>query len=92
VSAARAATSTLRIPVALPSVARCSECVSRLCVAVKEIPGVTDAECDSRTSPMTIGYDPVLVSPEDLEERVHGLGLEIAGRVQHATYRVTGLD
>jgi copper chaperone CopZ len=90
--AARAATATFRIPIVLPSPARCSECVGRLCAEVKEIPGVTDVECDSRTSAMTIAYDPVLVSPEDLEERVHGLGLEIVGRVEHATYRITGLD
>jgi len=89
---AQVASATFRIPVVLPSQARCAACVHRLCKAVSDIAGVSDAECDSRTSAITVIYDPILLAPEELEKRVRELGLEIAGRAEHAAYRVTGLD
>ena len=91
-AAGRVASATFPIPVVLPSQARCAACVHRLCSAVGEIPGVSDSECDSRTSAITVTYDPLLVTPEEVELQVRTMGLEIAGSAEHATYRVTGLD
>lgn len=90
--ATESGTSTFLIPLLLPSRLRCAECVGRLCTAVSELPGVLSAECDKRASAMTVIYDSATVSSEELEQCVRDLGLEISTGVEHASYRVTGLD
>lgn len=83
---------TSQILVRIPSPARCERCVERVCEAVRDIPGVTSAECDARTSMLTVVHDASRVSRRQLERQVERLGFEGPRGIEHASYRVTGLD
>lgn len=83
---------TSQFPVHLPSPVRCERCVGRVCEAVRSAEGVTSAECDARTSTLTVVHDARLVSPRELGERIEKLGFDVHEGIEHAVYRVTGLD
>lgn len=83
---------TSQIPLRVPSPVHCERCVERVCEAVRHIPGVTSAECDARTSILTVVHDASRVSRRALEREVERLGFEEPHGIEHASYRVTGLD
>lgn len=85
-------TSKFHIPMVLSSPVKCAECANRLCSGVVDLPGVLSADCSPRTSEMTVTFDTSAIAVEELERRVLDLGLDVTGAVEHATYRVTGLD
>lgn len=76
----------------LPGPYYCLECAGRLCAAISREPGVVESGCDKELGTLEVAYDPGAISESALTERVRLLGLEILGAVEHATYRVTGLD
>ncbi len=84
--------STARFAVRVPSPVRCESCVGRVCEAVRSVPGVTSAECDPRSSTLTVVHDARVVSERELEQRIERLGLEAPTGIEHVAYRVTGLD
>ncbi len=63
-----------------------------MCEAVRTVPGVASAECDPRTSTLTVVHDAKVVSARELEEQVERLGFDVHEGIEHAAYRVTGLD
>ena len=85
-------TSTSQFLVRVPSPVRCERCVGRVCEAVRHVPGVSSAECDSRTSMLSVVHDDRVVSRGELEHRVEQLGFEARQGIEHVVYRVTGLD
>jgi len=85
-------TATSQIPVRVPSPVRCDRCVGRVCEAVRSLPGVSSAECDVRTSMLTVTHDSAVVSRLELQHEVERLGFEAPQGVEHEAYRVTGLD
>lgn len=76
----------------LPGPYYCLECAGRLCSAVSREPGVLESVCDEAGGTLDVVYDPSQTSEQALADRVRLLGLEVIGAVEHATYRVTGLD
>lgn len=80
------------MPDLLPGPYYCLECAGRLCAAISREPGVVESACDKELGTLEVAYDPSKLDEEALAERVRVLGLEILGAVEHATYRVTGLD
>lgn len=76
----------------LPGPYRCAECASRLCTQASRLPGVLESSCDEETSALAVAYDSRLVSAADLAAAVERLAVEVTGGVEHAAYRVTGLD
>jgi copper chaperone CopZ len=83
---------TSRFPVRVPSPVRCERCVNRVCEAVRLLPGVTSAECDPHTSTLTVVHDSSAVSRAKLDAEIARLGFEAPKGIEHAAYRVTGLD
>lgn len=86
------ANTTSQFPVRVPSPVRCERCVGRVCEAVRNLQGVTSAECDPRTSTLTVVHDSATVSRGELEAQIVRLGFEAPRGLEHAAYRVTGLD
>ena len=70
---------------------RCSECESRLCARVEELPGVLRVECDA-AGPMRVEFDPEAVSEQALAEATRRYGAELEGVYAHQVWHVTGLD
>ncbi len=83
---------TSRFPIRIPSPVRCERCASRVCDAVRQVPGVETAECDARTSTLTVLHDERVVSERELAQRIEALGLEARQGIEHVAYTVTGLD
>ena len=86
------APTTSQFLVRVPSPVRCERCVGRVCEAVRNLPGVTSAECDPRTSMLTVVHDSATVSRGELEAQIVRMGFEAPRGLEHAAYRVTGLD
>ena len=63
-----------------------------LCAAISREPGVLESGCDKALGTLEVAFDPSKLDETALAGRVRLLGLEILGAVEHATYRVTGLD
>ena len=70
----------------------CAECASRLCTEASRLPGVLESSCDEETAGLEVTYDPRVVSSADLGRAMERLAVEVTGGVEHATYRITGLD
>ena len=83
---------TSQFPLRVPSPVRCERCVGRVCEAVRGLPGVTSADCDARTSTLTVVHDASTVSRGELEVQIARLGFEAPRGIEHVAYRVTGLD
>jgi Zn2+/Cd2+-exporting ATPase len=83
---------TLELPVLMPSPAYCAECVRRLREAVDGLPGVEFTELEPGGGTLRVVHDTAVLPDADLEAAARSLGLEIAGAVGHAAFRVTGLD
>lgn len=80
------------LPDLLPGPYYCLECAGRLCAAISRETGVLESGCDKVLGTLEVAYDPSKLDEEALAGRVRLLALEILGAVEHATYRVTGLD
>ncbi|MHB1342405.1 MAG: hypothetical protein ACYC77_01225 [Coriobacteriia bacterium] len=80
------------LPDLLPGPYYCLECAGRLCAAISREPGVLESGCDKALGTLEVAFDPSKLDETALAGRVRLLGLEILGAVEHATYRVTGLD
>jgi len=76
----------------LPSPHYCASCAERVCAEVTALEGVIDVQCDLQMGALTITHDARRLSSADLEERVRRIALEATGSVEHAAYRLTGLD
>jgi Zn2+/Cd2+-exporting ATPase len=83
---------TLKLPVVMPSQVYCVECVRKLREAVDGLGGVTYTDVDPGGGVLTVMHDTDIISDDQLETTVRSLGLEIAGIVGHAAFKVTGLD
>ena len=85
-------TATFDLPSVQVSRVRCSACASRACEALSELPGVTKVDCDLEASAVHVEFDPDRISEDDLAGETERLGLQLAERVRHVAWRVTGLD
>lgn len=83
---------TLELPVVVPSPVYCVDCVRRLKDAVDGLAGVEFTEVDPGAGTLRVIHDTEVLSDAELETTVRSLGLEVAGAVGHAAYKVTGLD
>lgn len=70
----------------------CASCATRVCDGVRALDGVRSADCDPSEGTLHITYDPTRVRDRDLDDAVARLALEAVGAVEHAAYRLTGLD
>lgn len=82
----------LKIPFSLPGQEECSLCAGRLRASLLESRGVTAADIDCSTYTLTIDYDPIITSVEDIEKRAGEVGLELSRRFGHRTLNLAGLD
>jgi len=80
------------LPSLLPATYYCTDCAERLCEAARGIEGVSGTNCSKESGRLTVFYDPRLIEETVLEREVVRLGLEVVGAVEHAAYRLTGLD
>lgn len=87
-----AETTALKIPISLPIGGDCPRCVDRLRESLLEMRGIDALQVDTEDATMTLSYDPNLVSLEQVEDRAHRAGVEIAGRFGHETFDLVGLD
>lgn len=83
-------TRTFDIQQLLTGAYQCAECVSRVCRAASRLPGVREATCDDVA--IHVVYDPALVSERDLVVGVDRTVAEATVGVEHAAFRVAGLD
>jgi len=83
---------TVEVPVSIPSPEACRACTAQLLQAVDSVPGVGSVSIDPAASRLTAEIDSSRVSPADLAEEIERLGFEVARRVGHESWRVTGLD
>lgn len=83
---------TVEVPVSIPSPEACKVCTAQLVQAVDAVAGVGSVSIDPSTSRLTAEIDPSRLSATGLAEQVERLGFEVARRVGHESWRVTGLD
>jgi copper chaperone CopZ len=83
---------TLNIPIVMPSGLYCADCVERLRCAIEALPGVEFAEADKRTATFTVSHDTGVLPDDALEGEVVKLGFQVSSGIEHAGWRVTGLD
>jgi copper chaperone CopZ len=83
---------TLSIPLVMPSELYCADCVEKLRSAVESLPGVEFAEVDKRTATLTVSHDLALLPDDRIDDEVKRLGFQVSSVVEHAGWRVTGLD
>lgn len=85
-------TVSLRIPALTPAQIACAGCLERVCAAVRVVPGVLTVECDAATVALSVCWDPELVTLEEIEGALSAASASAAGGIEHAAYRLTGLD
>lgn len=83
-------TATFDLTTLLPGPYLCAECAARVCTGASRLAGVLEAECDEAA--LRLIYDPAVVSTGALAAAVTTLVAGATVGVEHATYRVTGLD
>ena len=83
-------TATFDLAALLPGPFLCAECATRVCTGASRLSGVLEADCDEAA--LRLIYDPALVADGELAAAVTTLVAEATVGVEHATYRVTGLD
>jgi hypothetical protein len=88
---AERASATFELPVHAGAGHRCTQCESRVCARVEELPGVLRVECEA-SGPMRVEFDPTRVSQEQLDAETRRYGAELEGVFAHAVWHVTGLD
>ena len=88
---AERASATFELPTHGGTAHRCTQCESRLCARVEEVPGVLRVECEAR-GPMRVEFDPELVTREQLDAETRSYSAELEGVFAHAVWHVTGLD
>jgi hypothetical protein len=76
----------------LPGSHLCAECASRLCTGVSHLPGVLESGCDIEAALLRVEHDPALLASAELTASLERLAAEVTVGVEHAAYRVTGLD
>lgn len=85
-------TTTLQLPVLVPSPVRCAECVSRLRSGILALPGVSFAEVDEHAAALTVVHDPETITDAELRAAALRLGIVVAEDIGHMAYRISGLD
>jgi hypothetical protein len=70
----------------------CAGCAERICERAGRLPGVVRAGCGESDGMLALEYDPDIVSTVEIDAQLARLVAEVGEGVEHATYRVTGLD
>lgn len=76
----------------LPNPFVCGECAARLAQMVAREPGVIESTHDVGAGVLHVVFDREVTADDALAERVELLARAAANAVEHAAYRVTGLD
>lgn len=80
------------IALALPNAAGCRQCIERLAEALRERQGVETVELSQEGDKLIVGYDPALISGEDVEGAVHIAGDAVSRRYRHERLNVAEMD
>lgn len=84
---------TISLPLVLPSgIDECGRCLDRLKDALMQIEGIISIDVNSKTSMMTLAYDPHLTPIDEVEKRAESIGVELQKKYLHTNLRLTGLD
>ncbi|TLM69550.1 MAG: heavy-metal-associated domain-containing protein [Actinobacteria bacterium] len=85
-------TVTFRIPALSPAQVSCPGCAERVCAAVRAVPGVQSVACDASAASVEVCWDADLVTADEIDAALARAAHEAAGGIEHAAYRLSGLD
>ncbi len=83
---------TVSVPVSLPAQDECQNCTVRLKETVEGTKGVSEVQMAERGGTMTVRFDPDLLTPRGLEERVKDACGHLAETYCHQSLVLGGLD
>ncbi|MHB1343033.1 MAG: cation-translocating P-type ATPase [Thermoleophilia bacterium] len=83
---------TVSVPVSLPAQAECRNCSLRLKETMEGTKGVSQVDMAERGGTMTVSFDPDLLTPRSLEERVKVACGRLADTYCHRSLVLGGLD
>ena len=83
---------TYAVPSAEVGGVRCEGCYNRVCEALASVQGVGRVTCDAASGSVNVDFDDEQISETEVAEELSRFGFELSSRVQHAAWRVIGLD
>ncbi|HOQ99233.1 MAG TPA: heavy metal translocating P-type ATPase [Anaerolineae bacterium] len=86
------ATGIYDIARALPNAAGCEQCISHLSSALEQRAGVQSVQFSHERDKLIVGYDPAIISAEDMANAVDSAGEAVSRRYRHERLNVTEMD
>ncbi len=80
------------IALALPNARGCEQCIGRLSQALVQRRGVQSVQLTAERDKLVVGYDPQVISAEDMASAVHIAGDAVSRRFRHERLHITELD